>query len=396
MVVVATAGSGGAHKLLLISGKQSGGSSTASFGRPISVVLPSASSQASSDSESSGSAGPPVRKRQRLTHLSPEEKALRRKLKNRVAAQTARDRKKAKMGELEQQVLELELENQKLHIENRLLREKNSGLLIENDELKERLGLHTLDTKEKVQVMVSGGNEAGLGIGSSESAALRLRVSAAGADPEIPKPEDFSMDTDGPDAADNESDLLLGILDILDPELFLKSCEQECKEPPVLLVDRGDPIPAAAPGPLGTPSIKLEALNGLIHLDHIYTKPAEVAMEDSEESSSSDDDDSVMASFPVAEVVDEEDLSVKDEPEEVVIPTKMDDFLCIAVASSSSSSTSPAISGLDKDACLPDNYSDSGYEGSPSPFSDMSSSLCSENPWDDMFASELFPQLISV
>ncbi|XP_061625204.1 LOW QUALITY PROTEIN: X-box-binding protein 1 [Phyllopteryx taeniolatus] len=387
MVVVAAA-SGGAHKLLLISGKQSGG-------RPISVVLPSASSQASSDSESSTSAGPPVRKRQRLTHLSPEEKALRRKLKNRVAAQTARDRKKAKMGELEQQVLELELENQKLHIENRLLWEKNKGLLTENVELKQRLGLHTLDTKEKVQVMVSGGNEAGLGIGSSESAALRLRVSAAGADPAIPKPEDFSVDTDSPDAADNESDLLLGILDILDPELFLKSCEQEFKEPPVLLVGGGDPVPAAAPAPLGTPSIKLEALNGLIHLDHIYTKPAEVAMEDCEESSD-DDDDSVMASFPVAEVVveeDEEDVCVKDEPEEVVIPTKMDDFLCIATATSS---TLPAISGLDKEACLGDNYSDSGYEGSPSPFSDMSSPLCSENAWDDIFASELFPQLISV
>ncbi|TMS04118.1 X-box-binding protein 1 [Larimichthys crocea] len=151
-------GSGGSHKVLLISGKQTG--SQTSFSRPISVVLPSAASQAaaaaaaaaSSDSDSNSSAGPPIRKRQRLTHLSPEEKALRRKLKNRVAAQTARDRKKAKMGELEQQVIELELENQKLHIENRLLREKTSGLLTENEELRQRLGLDTLDSKEKVRL----------------------------------------------------------------------------------------------------------------------------------------------------------------------------------------------------------------------------------------------------
>ncbi|XP_054628981.1 LOW QUALITY PROTEIN: X-box-binding protein 1 [Dunckerocampus dactyliophorus] len=382
MVVVAAA-TGGAHKLLLIPGKQSSGSSTASFGRPISVVLPSASSRASSDSESSSSAGPPVRKRQRLTHLSPEEKALRRKLKNRVAAQTARDRKKAKMGELEQQVLELELENQKLHIENRLLREKTSGLLSENEELKQRLGLHTLDSKDEVQVLVSGGNDAGLGIGSSESAALRLRVSAAGAGPAVPKSEDFPMDPDGSDTADNESDLLLGILDILDPELFLKTCEQECQEPQVLLAGGGDPVPAATPAPLGPPPVKLEALNGLIHFDHLYTKPAAVAGEES-------DGEDGMASFPVAEVVEVEDerVCVKDEPEEVVIPTQMDDFLC--------TTSSPALSGLDKEACLADTYSDSGYEGSPSPFSNMSSPLCSDSPWDDMFANELFPQLISV
>lgn len=86
MVVVAATGSGGAHKVLLISGKQTGssGGSQAAFSRPISVVLPSAASQASSDSESSTSPGPPVRKRQRLTHLSPEEKALRRSVFSRL------------------------------------------------------------------------------------------------------------------------------------------------------------------------------------------------------------------------------------------------------------------------------------------------------------------------
>ncbi|XP_022062830.2 LOW QUALITY PROTEIN: X-box-binding protein 1 [Acanthochromis polyacanthus] len=396
MVVVA-AGAGSAHKVLLISGKQTGSStgSQTAFSRPISVVLPSTANQVSSDSDSNTSAGPPVRKRQRLTHLSPEEKALRRKLKNRVAAQTARDRKKAKMGELEQQVLELELENQKLHIENRLLREKTSGLLTENEELRQRLGLDTLDSKEKVQVLLSTGNDAGLGVGSSESAVLRLCVSAAGAGPAVPKSEDFSMDTDSPDSTDNESDLLLGILDILDPELFLKSCEQECEEPQVLLVGGGDPVPAATPAPLGAPSVKLEALNELIHFDHIYTKPVEEVSGGQSSDVESDEDEKIdEASFPITEVVvEEETVCIKDEPEEVVIPTcdghsQVDDFF--------SGGSSAALSSLEKEACLADTYSDSGYEGSPSPFSDMSSPLCSESAWDDVFANELFPQLISV
>lgn len=388
MVVVA-AGTGGAHKVLLISGKQSSSSSgsQAGFSRPISVVLPSAASQASSDSDSNSSAGPPIRKRQRLTHLSPEEKALRRKLKNRVAAQTARDRKKAKMGELEQQVLELELENQKLHIENRLLREKTNGLLTENEELRQRLCLDTLDTKEKVQGLLSAGNEAGLGIGSSES--------AAGAGPAVPKSEDFSMDTDSPDSTDNESDLLLGILDILDPELFLKSCEQECQEPQVQLVGGGNPVPPTTPAALGSPSVKLEALNELIHFDHIYTKPVEEVSGGQSSDSESDSEEKIdMATFHVDEVVvEEETVCVKDEPQEVVIPScngqnQVDDLF--------SAAPSPALRGLDKEASLAETYSDSGYEGSPSPFSDMSSPLCSESSWEDMFANELFPQLISV
>ncbi|XP_024908448.1 LOW QUALITY PROTEIN: uncharacterized protein LOC103396890, partial [Cynoglossus semilaevis] len=286
------------------------------------------------------------------------------------------------------------LQNQKLHIENRLLREKTSGLLTENEELRQKLGLDTLDSKEKVQVLLPTGNDAGLGVGSSESAALRLCVSAAGAGPAVPKSEDFPMDTDGPHNTGNESDLLLGFLDILDPELFLKSCEQECQEQQVLQVGVGNPVPAATPAPLGGPSVKLEALNELIHFDHIYTKLVELVSDEQVTDSDSNSEKIEEASFTMAEVVvEEETVCVKDEPEEVVIPSsdsqsQVDDFFPAAPTS--------AFSSLDKEACLADTYSDSGYEGSPSPFSDMSSPLCCESSWDDMFANELFPQLISV
>ncbi|XP_042609441.1 LOW QUALITY PROTEIN: X-box-binding protein 1 [Cyprinus carpio] len=390
-MVVVTAGTGGAHKVLLISGKHSAasGATQGGYSRSISLMIPN---QPSSDSDSTIS-GPPLRKRQRLTHLSPEEKALRRKLKNRVAAQTARDRKKAKMGELEQQVLELELENQKLHVENRLLREKTSDLLSENEELRQRLGLDTLEEKEKVQVLESAVSDLGLVTGSSESAALRL-CSAAGADPAVPKSEDFTMDTHSPGPSDSESDLLLGILDILDPELFLKTELPEAQEPQqelVLVGGAGEQVPASPPAALGPAPVKLEALNELIHFDHIYTKPTEVVSEESICEVKSEDR---VAFSEVDEEIEVEVqmVSVKDEPEEVVIPAvdqnpdAADDFL----------SDATSFSGYEKASYLTDAYSDSGCERSPSPFSNISSPLCSEGSWDDMFATELFPQLISV
>ncbi|XP_061163172.1 uncharacterized protein LOC133172327 [Saccostrea echinata] len=80
------------------------------------------------------------RKRRRLTHLTPEEKLMRRKLKNRVAAQTARDRKKAIMSDLEIQVAKLMEENKRLQRENSSLKERSSELMNENSSLKERLG----------------------------------------------------------------------------------------------------------------------------------------------------------------------------------------------------------------------------------------------------------------
>lgn len=162
----------------------------------------------------------------------------------------------------------------------------------------------------------------------------------------------------------------------------------------MLLVGGGDPVPATTPASLGAPSVKLEALNELIHFDHIYTKPVEEVSDGqcSDLESGADEKISDEVAFPITEVVvEDETVCVKDEPEEVVIPSchsQVDDFL--------SAASSTALNGLDKEACLADTYSDSGYEGSPSPFSDMSSPLCSESSWDDVFANELFPQLISV
>ncbi|XP_064867801.1 LOW QUALITY PROTEIN: X-box-binding protein 1 [Oncorhynchus nerka] len=392
-MVVGTAG----HKVLLISGQQNGSSSsTQGYSRSISVVLPSQNQANSSDSDSNSTTGPPLRKRQRLTHLSPEEKQLRRKLKNRVAAQTARDRKKAKMGELEEQVLVMELENQKLHIENRLLRQKMCGMGNENKELRQRLGLDTLEAKENAQVLESNGIDAVLGIGSSESAVLRLCVSAAGAGPAILKSEDFPMDTDSLDSTDSESDLLLGILDILHPELFLRECgEQEIQEQAVLLVGGGGGVPAPSPAALGATSVKLEALNELIHFDHIYTKPVEVVCVLGQQEVNHEESVTGIKMVKVFSVADEVDVCVKDEPEEVIIPKNhgvLDDFLSVA-----SLTSDLAMGSLEKTgAYLMDAYSDSGYERSPSPISDMSSPLCSEGSWDDVFANELFPQLISV
>lgn len=173
-MVVMTTAAVGAPKVLLISNKQATGTmSGAGCRSPLPVVLPASQSSCSSPESSSGA---PHRKRQRLTHLTPEEKAMRRKLKNRVAAQTARDRKKARMSELEQQVVELELENQKLHIENRLLREKTKDLVTENKELRNRLGLDTLTTEATQSLSQSEMDNFSLPTGSAESAALRLRV----------------------------------------------------------------------------------------------------------------------------------------------------------------------------------------------------------------------------
>lgn len=360
-------------KLLLIPGEQPTG---LDVGRHVSLVYPAqggpllAPSPALSHSH---------RKRQRLTHLSPEEKAMRRKLKNRVAAQTARDRKKARMSELEDQVSEMESENQKLQIENRLLHEKTHSLMTENQELRQRLGMEALDTEKEKVLLQARVDEMSLAAGSAES--------AAGAGPAASQADNFHMDTDSIDSSDSESDLFLGILDYFDPETLLRFTEG-CRPFELGECAYGENVgslPASTSVSLGAPSTKLEAINEMIHSDHFYHKPlAEASLVQSSETGVKIE----QASFGgTNEVIAEEaplPMELKEEP--------LEDELIAELRLANNLSSRQC---QEKPLC-PLDYHDSDYEGSSSPLSDMSSPLTLGNSWEDAFTSELFPQLIAV
>jgi regulator of replication initiation timing len=85
--------------------------------------------------------GPGPRRRKRLTHLTPEEKIMRRKLKNRVAAQTARDRKKLRLDSLEEAIQKVQNQARELLNVNMQLLERAESLENENKMLREKLGM---------------------------------------------------------------------------------------------------------------------------------------------------------------------------------------------------------------------------------------------------------------
>merc|ERR1719343_1718055 len=109
-----------------------------------------------------GSDSKPVRKRANLDHLSPEEKLMRRKLKNRVAAQNARDKKRVKMEDMEKLINQMKEERRKLVEENSRLQEFNSQLQLdnaslqeENTELKQRLGINPVNPQLTLELPLS-------------------------------------------------------------------------------------------------------------------------------------------------------------------------------------------------------------------------------------------------
>ncbi|XP_074777604.1 X-box-binding protein 1 isoform X1 [Athene noctua] len=358
-----------APRLLLIPGRAADPRGPGAAQQQLSVVLPGGAAPGPEAPQQ-------ARKRQRLTHLSPEEKALRRKLKNRVAAQSARDRKKARMTELETQVVELEEENQKLLLENRLLRERTCNLALENQELRCRLGLDAVKTEEEEEQ-------------EEEKPQVSSATLAARAGPAVTISDNFHMDSDGSDSSDAESDLLLGFLDSLDPDMFLKYtdsasvCLEKLEEE---MCGETSSIPTSPSPSLGSPSAKLEAINELIRFDHVYTKPLilEIPVKVGNQTNMLVKVEEV--SLPPSEdkATPEVSVSVKEERVDSFMPE-------LGISDLLPSHCSLAASSYLLDAC-----SDSGYEGSPSPFSDLPSPLDTGHAWEDNFANELFPQLISV
>ncbi|KAH8358228.1 hypothetical protein KR084_008803 [Drosophila pseudotakahashii] len=110
---------------------------------PSASPTPSSSGYASSSNmeDDNPSASAPKAKKRRLDHLTWEEKVQRKKLKNRVAAQTSRDRKKARMEEMDYEIKELTDKTEILQNKCDSLQAINESLLAKNHKLDSELEL---------------------------------------------------------------------------------------------------------------------------------------------------------------------------------------------------------------------------------------------------------------
>ncbi|KAI8122520.1 X-box-binding protein 1 [Lucilia cuprina] len=140
-------------KYVAITPIQAAGTAVTTVGSTATTVLPkirpappTQTPVAEQKNETTNETQAPKGKKRRLDHLTWEEKVQRKKLKNRVAAQTSRDRKKARMEEMEHEIEDLTEKTQilvnkceSLQVINDSLLEKNQKLDMEVEILRQQL-----------------------------------------------------------------------------------------------------------------------------------------------------------------------------------------------------------------------------------------------------------------
>lgn len=107
------------------------------------------------------------------------------------------------MSDLKQQVVDLE-QNQKLLLDNQLLQEKMHGLIVENREWRQHLGMEALVTEEAAKAKLIPS----IWCLTSLTRQMRVEVSCGGVESKHQLPSQY--------------DILLGILDNLPPVVFFK------------------------------------------------------------------------------------------------------------------------------------------------------------------------------
>ncbi|CAG0892854.1 unnamed protein product [Cyprideis torosa] len=219
------------------------------------------------------------RRRENLDHLTPAEKLARRKMKNREAAQSARDRKKSRMEMIEQAVLELQNKTEKLEAENARLRTENETLktiLIQQKSSASRTGRVSKRTPRSAPCPSEGGIEPDFDDGNVDEvlesilATLRCNGSrvVAKEDPEATLP---SVDEIVGDQS-SDSNLAIDVLGSTQPHVgtqndFLEGLESSpvvfTADPVVAMGDHGyikqEEIPTSS-------SIPLPQENGILSL----------------------------------------------------------------------------------------------------------------------------------
>lgn len=168
------------------------------------------------------------RRRRKLTHLSQEEKILRRKLKNRVAAQNARDKKKSESEGLKTENDELRALVEQLREERIQQQYENEALRTENVILRKRLGIKTEEDESESSRTPSSVHESVLlqpidsddelnGTGSPSKTEMSMDVdsmSDSGSSPDArvaPKVEPFAKVNGDPSGAASRPNLMIRI-----------------------------------------------------------------------------------------------------------------------------------------------------------------------------------------